>query len=63
MELNQLEERLRKISIGCEKCQAKMCGICPNGRLKKNIKCKINELKPCSQVKVSILKKNLKKLK
>lgn len=41
MELKKLEERLEQISTGCEKCKAKMCNICPNGKLKASIKDKI----------------------
>ncbi len=43
MEIDELEKRLEKISIGCEKCKAKMCNICPNGKMKKMIKTKLKD--------------------
>lgn len=38
MGIEELEKKLEKISLGCEKCKAKICGICPNGQIKKTIK-------------------------
>lgn len=38
MRVEELEEKLEKISLGCEKCKAKMCGICPNGQIKNKLK-------------------------
>lgn len=46
MGIEELEEKLEKISLGCEKCKAKMCSICPNGQIKKTIKNKLKILKP-----------------
>ena len=62
MELKKLEERLEQISTGCEKCKAKMCNICPNGKLKASIKDKIKKLNPNSEVSITPLAKILKKL-
>lgn len=43
MEIDELEKTLEKISIGCERCKAKMCNICPNGKMKKMIKIKLKD--------------------
>ena len=62
MDVKELEQKLEKISIGCDNCKAKMCNICPNGQLKTSIRRKIKELSPNSQRDISLFKRFLKKL-
>ncbi|MHA4990677.1 hypothetical protein [Cetobacterium somerae] len=57
MGIEELEEKLEKISLGCEKCKAKMCSICPNGQIKKTIKNKLKILKPSLKKEKSLIKK------
>lgn len=44
--VEDLENQLNKILSGCEICKAKVCGICPNGKMKKNIKMELKKIQP-----------------
>lgn len=57
MGIEELEERLEKISLGCEKCKAKMCNICPNGQMKKVIRNKLKILIPSLRREKSLIEK------
>ncbi|MGL5279583.1 MAG: hypothetical protein ACRC8M_11015 [Cetobacterium sp.] len=57
MEIEELEEKLEKISLGCEKCKAKMCSICPNGQIKKTIRNKLKILNPSLKKEKNLIKK------
>ena len=57
MGIEELEEKLEKISLGCEKCKAKMCNICPNGQIKKTIKNKLKILNPSLKKEKDLIKK------
>lgn len=57
MGIEELEERLEKISLGCEKCKAKMCNICPNGQMKRVIRNKLKILIPSLRREKSLTEK------
>lgn len=42
--IEDLQEKLNKISRNCDVCKAKMCGMCPNSKMKKNLKLKLKDL-------------------
>lgn len=66
MGIEELEEKLEKISLDCEKCKAKMCNICPNGQIKKTIRNKLKILNPSLKKEKNLIKKIrdfLKKIK
>lgn len=44
MEIADLKEKLEKISLGCDRCKAKMCSICPNEKMKKSIRSRLKTL-------------------
>ena len=57
MGIEELEEKLEKISLVCEKCKAKMCSICPNGQIKMIIKNKLKILNPSLKKEKDLIKK------
>lgn len=57
MGIEELEKKLEKMSLGCEKCKAKICGICPNGQIKKIIKNKLKILNPSLKKEKDLIKK------
>ncbi len=44
--INKFENELNKILKNCELCKAKMCGLCPNGKRKKNLKDELKKANP-----------------
>ncbi len=46
MELENYQNELEKILKGCDTCKAKMCNFCPNGKRKKFLREKIQEISP-----------------
>lgn len=47
-DIKDIQEKLNRISRNCDTCKAKMCGICPNSKMKKSLKLKLKDLGYCS---------------
>lgn len=46
--IKDIQEKLNRILRNCDTCKAKICGICPNSKMKKSLKLKLKNLGYCS---------------
>lgn len=65
--IKDFQEKLNRISKNCDTCKAKMCGICPNSKIKKSLKLKLKDLGDCSssntvENKITKIIKKIKKV-